>query len=84
MIAEKRQYVYCTAVLYSDWSLQMDQMRPKMTLGTLTMGGDDFLGVKGILRGSNSVLSYRHLSAIMCSILTQCTAYGRGSLSQMQ
>ena len=32
MIAKKRQYVYCAAVLYSDWSLQMDQMRPKMTL----------------------------------------------------
>ena len=27
----------CTAVLYNDWSLQMGQMGPKMTLGTLTM-----------------------------------------------
>ena len=35
----------CTAVPYSDWSLQMGQMRPKMTLGTLTMSGDDFPGV---------------------------------------
>ena len=35
----------CTAVLYSDWSLQMGQMGPKMTLGTLTMSGDDFPGV---------------------------------------
>ena len=35
----------CTAVLYSDWSLQMGQMEPKMTLGTLTMSGDDFPGV---------------------------------------
>ena len=31
-----------TAVLYSDWSLQMGQMGPKMTLGTLAMSGDDF------------------------------------------
>ena len=31
-----------TALLYSDWSLQMG---PKMTLGTLAMSGDDFLGV---------------------------------------
>ena len=30
-----------TDVLYSDWSLQMGQMGPKMTLGTLTMSGDD-------------------------------------------
>ena len=35
----------CSAVLYSDWSFQMDQMGPKMTLGTLTMSGDDFPGV---------------------------------------
>ena len=35
----------CTAVLYSDWSLRMGQMGPKMTLGTLTMSGDDFPGV---------------------------------------
>ena len=35
----------CTAVLYSDWAFQMDQMGPKMTLGTLTMSGDDFPGV---------------------------------------
>merc|ERR1711928_139822 len=35
----------CTAVLYSNWSLQMGQMGPKMTLGTLTMSGDDFPGV---------------------------------------
>ena len=34
----------CTAVLYCDWSLQMGQMGPKMTLGTLTMSGDDFSG----------------------------------------
>ena len=33
----------CIAVLYSDWSLQMGQMGPKMTLSTLTMIGDDFL-----------------------------------------
>ena len=40
---------YCdtqyTAVLYSDWSLQVCQMGPKMTLGTLTMSGDDFPGI---------------------------------------
>ena len=29
----------CTAVLYSDGSLQMGQMAPKMTLGTLSMSG---------------------------------------------
>ena len=27
--------IQCTAVLYSDWSLQMGQMGPKMALGTL-------------------------------------------------
>ena len=31
------------------------QMGPKMTLGTLTMGGDDFPVVLGALRGINSV-----------------------------
>ena len=35
----------CTAVLYSDWSFQMGQIGPKMTLGILTMSADDFLGV---------------------------------------
>ena len=35
----------CTTVLYSDWSLQMGQRGPKMTLGTLTMSGDVFPGV---------------------------------------
>ena len=37
-----------TAVLYSDWSLQMGPMGPmgpKMTLSTLTMSGNDLLGV---------------------------------------
>ena len=29
----------------SDWSLQMGQMGPKMTLVTLAMSGDDFPGV---------------------------------------
>ena len=28
------EIVQCTAVLYSDWSLQMALMGPKMTLGT--------------------------------------------------
>ena len=45
----------CTAVLYSDWSLQMGQTGTKMTLGTLTMSGDDFPGVQGVLNSSNSV-----------------------------
>ena len=31
--------------LYSNWSLQMGQMGPKMTLGTLKMNGNDFPGV---------------------------------------
>ena len=35
----------CTAVLYSGWSLQMGQMGPKMTQGTLTMSGDNFPGI---------------------------------------
>ena len=35
----------CTTALYSDWSLQMGQMGPKMTLGTLKMNGNDFPGV---------------------------------------
>ena len=46
-----------TAVLYSDWSLQMGQMGPKMTLGTLAMSGGDFPRVQcvnGFLKGSNS------------------------------
>ena len=34
-----------TAVLYSDWWLQMGQMGPKMTLGPLAMNGDGFPGV---------------------------------------
>ena len=34
-----------TAVLYSDWSLQMGQMGPNMTLVTLAMSEDDFPGV---------------------------------------
>ena len=45
----------CTAVLYSDWSLQMGQMGAKMTLGTLTMSGGDYPDVKGFLKGSNRV-----------------------------
>ena len=52
---KRRNSVQCAAVLYSDWSLQMGHMGPKMTLGTLTMSGDDFPGVQGVLRGSNSV-----------------------------
>ena len=36
-------------MLYSDWSLQTGQMEPKMTLGTLTMSGDDFPGAQGVL-----------------------------------
>ena len=35
----------CTAVLYNNWSLQMGEMGPKMTLGTLKMNGNDFPGV---------------------------------------
>ena len=34
-----------TTVLYSNWSLQMGQMGPKMTLGTLAMNGNDFPGI---------------------------------------
>ena len=34
-----------TAVIYSDWSFQMGQMGPKITLGTLAMSGDNFPGV---------------------------------------
>ena len=45
----------CTAVFYSDWSRQMGQMEPKKTLGTLKISGDDFSGVYGVLRGSNSI-----------------------------
>jgi len=39
------EILQCTVVLYSDWSLQMGQMGPKMTLGTLKMNGNDFPGV---------------------------------------
>ena len=35
----------CAAMLYNNWSLQMGQMGPKITLGTLAMSGDDFPGV---------------------------------------
>ena len=42
----------CTAVLYSDWSLQMGT---KMTMGTLAMSGGNFPDVKGFLKGSNRV-----------------------------
>ena len=42
----------CTAELYNDWSLQMGS---KMTLCTLTMSGDDFPGILGAHRDSNSV-----------------------------
>ena len=42
-------------MLYNNWSLQMGQMGPKMTLATLTMSRSDFQGVKGFLRGSNNV-----------------------------
>ena len=52
---KRRNSVQCAAVLYSNWSLQMGQMGPQMTLGTLTMSGDDFPSVYGVLRGSNSV-----------------------------
>ena len=63
----------CTAVIYSNWSLHMGQMGPKMTLGTLTMSGDDFPGVQGVLRGSNSVhdlisdIYRRHSDTVFCS-----------------
>ena len=51
----------------------MGQMGPKMTLGTLTMSGDDFPGVQGVLRGSNSVhdlisdIYRRHNDTVYCS-----------------
>ena len=52
-------------------SLQMGQMGPKMTLGTLTMSGDDFPGVQGALRGSNSDpisdIYWRHSDTAYCS-----------------
>ena len=38
----------CSAVLYSDWSLQMGQVGPKMTLGTLTMSGMTFQRLGGL------------------------------------
>ena len=64
-----------TAVLYSDWSLQMGQMGPKMTLGTLAMSGDDFAGVLGVLEGSNSVhdlisdIYRRHSDTVYCCVI---------------
>ena len=59
-------------MLYSDWSLQMGQTGTKMTLGTLTMSGDDFPGVQGFLSGSNSIHD------IISDTVTQCTAHKRG------
>ena len=38
------EILQCTAVLYSDRSLQMGQIGPKMTVGALTMSGDNFPG----------------------------------------
>ena len=58
MCINKQNPLFCTTVTHSVllcymaiWSLQMG---PKTTLGTLTMSGDDFPGVWGVLRGSNS------------------------------
>ena len=48
-------------------------MGPKMTLGTLTMSGDNFPGVQGFLSGSNSVhglisdIDRRHNDTVYCS-----------------
>ena len=42
ILTEISQY---SDVLFSDWSLQMGQIGPKMTLGTLVMSGDDSPGV---------------------------------------
>ena len=73
---KKTVRLFCTIVtqcLYSDGSLQMGQMGPKMTLGTLKMNGNDFPGVQGVLRGSNSVhdlISYiywRQSDTVYCS-----------------
>ena len=66
-------HLFCTIVTRSDWSLQMGQTGPKMTLGTLTMSGDDFPGIQGVLRGSNSVhdlisdIYRRHNDTVYCS-----------------
>ena len=48
----------------------MAQMGPKMTLGTLTMSGDDFPGVWGAL----TIL----LTTSFGDTVTQCTAHKRG------
>ena len=66
-------HLFCTIVTRSDWSLQMGQMGPKMILGTLAMSGDDFPGVYGALRCSNSVhdlisdIYRRHSDTVYCS-----------------
>ena len=62
-----------TAALYSDWSLQMGRMGPKMTLGTLAISVDNFAGAQGVLEGSNSVhdlisdIYRRHSDTVYCS-----------------
>ena len=56
----------------------MGQMGPKMTLGTLIMSGDDFTGVWGVLRGSNSVhnlisdIYRRHSDTVYCPLKGGC------------
>ena len=59
-------------MLYNDWSLQMGQMGPKMTLGTLTLSGDYIPGVQGVLRGSNNV------HCLISDTVTECTAHNSG------
>ena len=64
----------CTAVFYSDWSLQMGQMGPKMTLGTLTVSGDNFPGGPSGAQIGFTIgftIYERHLSAIKCSKFCQ-------------
>ena len=59
-----------TAVLYSDWSLQMGQMGPKMTLGTT------FQAFRG---SSRAQIAFTILLATSIGDrVTQCTAHERG------
>ena len=64
------------SVLYSDWSLQMGQVGPKMTLGTLTMSGMTFQRLGG---PSGAQIAFTMLlGTSIGDTVTQCTAHDRG------
>ena len=63
-------------MIYSDWSLQMGQMGPKMTLDTLTMSGVTFHALRGSSRAQTALTIL--LAPSISDTVTQCTTHGRG------